>query len=446
MRKYFELCWTAWAGPPEEAVIVDRARSFLGDFADYLEENGVRLDSAALASPWHVGKVERHDGVWKSMFKRVVQDKQLAGKDAVRTAMTECNRAKNTMARRSGFSPYLWVLGRDIRLPASLCDDAEVERIGEMVAAATPASRFARRVEIRTACRLAFIKADTEDRLRRAEIRQIRPTRGPFVVGQWVLFCDQQNPAHRRPEDPHNWRGLARVIGHEGKHGVWLAFRGLTVLASPEHLAAASDREVGAWRAVTQEEEITHDTPVRGGSGFIDLRGRPTPEAPGAQAEEVEEDDEIPVQTDLGEEPWHTPPGSPPNEAAEQPVPATPIAEEMAWEPEVHDYHGEAASGPAPIDENLEGAERRDRAERESKRRRLLDDVPTSFRPPTGASSSSAAAEPEMASYARQAFERDKSYYTAEQVDQDGLRSAPSSITLSPRWERPKQRQKEKER
>ena len=146
----------------------------------------------------------------------------------MRTAVMECNRAKNTLARRSGFSPYLWVLGRDVRLPASLCDDAEVERVGEQVAAATPSSRFAQRVEIRTACRLAFIKADTEDRLRRAELRQIRPTRGPFVVGQWVLFYDKVGTKNR-PEDPQNWRGLARIIGKEGRHGVWLAFRGLTV-------------------------------------------------------------------------------------------------------------------------------------------------------------------------------------------------------------------------
>ena len=200
----------------------------------------MRLDSAALASPWHVSKVERHDGVWKSMFKRIVQDKQLAGKDAVRTAVTE-SRARNTMARRSGFSPYLGMLGHDIRASASLCDDAEVERIGEMMAVAAPA--FAQRDEIRAACRLAFIKADTEDRLRRAELRQIRPTRGPFAIGQWVLFYDQKNPAHQRPEEPHDWQGLARVIGHEGKPGVWLAFRGLTVLASPEHLAPASTRK-----------------------------------------------------------------------------------------------------------------------------------------------------------------------------------------------------------
>ena len=76
--------------------------------------------------------------------------------------------SKNTMARRSGFSAYV---GRDIRLPASLGDDAEVERvaeiIAEIIAAATPASRSAQRVEIRTTCRLAFIEADTEERLRR---------------------------------------------------------------------------------------------------------------------------------------------------------------------------------------------------------------------------------------------------------------------------------------
>ena len=46
---------------------------------------------------------------------------------------------------------------------------------------------------------------------------------------------------------------------------------------SSEHLAAAEDREIRAWRSVAQDEEITHDTPVRGGTSFIDLRRRPTP-------------------------------------------------------------------------------------------------------------------------------------------------------------------------
>ena len=41
----------------------------------------------------------------------------------------------------------------------------------------------------------------------------------------------------------------------------------------PEQLTAATGGEIGAWHAVTQEEEITHDPLVRGGSGFIDSRG-----------------------------------------------------------------------------------------------------------------------------------------------------------------------------
>ena len=51
-----------------------------------------------------------------------------------------------------------------------------------MAAAAMPASRFAHRVEMRTTCRLAFIKADREHRLRPAELRQIRVTRGSVGV------------------------------------------------------------------------------------------------------------------------------------------------------------------------------------------------------------------------------------------------------------------------
>ncbi|CAK0861813.1 unnamed protein product [Prorocentrum cordatum] len=427
VRKFYELCWVSWAGQPEEAIMVDRARSFLGEFADYLEQEGVRLDSAALASPWHIGKMERHDGIWNSMLTRVVHDKQVAGLEEMRTAVTECNRAKNTLARRAGFSPYLWVLGRDVRLPASLADDAEVERVGEQVAAATPGSHFARKVEIRTQCRMAFIQTDTEDRLRRAELRQIRPTRGPFVVGQWVLFYDQAQPAKHRPEHPDNWRGLARVIGHEGRHGVWLAFRGLTVLASPEHLAAATGHEIHAC----------------GGSGFVDLRGRPKPPAAAGQ-EPAELGDEsgmdVGPQAEVPEEPQPAPappepeaPPAPPESEAPRAAPAAPEppaapapavgAEDVpvppdldfdamefdaamqeimrddgddGWHPDSHGVHTEPEPGtsrhrrPGSL---LEEEETEERREREAKRRRLLDDVPVSIRQGTARSSPSAPAD-----------------------------------------------------
>eukprot|EP00975_Prorocentrum_lima_P006316 1361534-Prorocentrum_lima.AAC.1 len=67
--------------------------------------------------------MERHNGIWNSMLTKVVYGKQIKGLEEMRTATVECNSAKNTLARRAGFSPYLWVLGRDVCLPASLCDD-----------------------------------------------------------------------------------------------------------------------------------------------------------------------------------------------------------------------------------------------------------------------------------------------------------------------------------
>ena len=105
VRKTYELCWLSWAGQPEEAVMVDRSRSFLKDFAEYLEEEGMRMDSAALASPWHIGKTERHGGVWKASMQRVTHDKQVAGLEDMRSAVVETNRSKNMLARKSGFSP-----------------------------------------------------------------------------------------------------------------------------------------------------------------------------------------------------------------------------------------------------------------------------------------------------------------------------------------------------
>eukprot|EP00975_Prorocentrum_lima_P071369 12937270-Prorocentrum_lima.AAC.1 len=62
--------------------------------------------------------MERHNGIWRSMLTKAVYDKQVKGLEEMRTATVECNRAKNTLARRAGFSPYPWVLRRDVRLPA----------------------------------------------------------------------------------------------------------------------------------------------------------------------------------------------------------------------------------------------------------------------------------------------------------------------------------------
>ena len=159
MSDAFNQGWASWAGLPERGVILDQARYFMTEFAKRLEEQGCEVSVAAKASPWHIAAVETYGGTWKTIWRKLVWSQQISGRSVVLQAVAETNKARNSLARRSGFSPEQWVLGRSIRLPADLLDDAEVARIGAQAAALTPTTRFHRQVQLRTAAREACIKA-----------------------------------------------------------------------------------------------------------------------------------------------------------------------------------------------------------------------------------------------------------------------------------------------
>eukprot|EP00435_Cladocopium_sp_Y103_P040884 s349_g11.t1 len=269
----FGMGWTNWAGFPERGVVADRAKPFLSALAADVADHGCTFNTAAKASPWQIGQIERHGGLWKETFRRVCWAQQVHGRQEVVLTTAAVNQAKNALIRKGGFSPAQWVLGRDVRIPAALCDDQEVMRVGAQALAATPNSTFYRKTELRMAAREAFTKSFTSDALRRAELRQIRPSRGPFLPGMYVFYYD----ASERDPSPNCWRGIARVIGKEGSSTVWISHRGLLLAVSPEHLSRAYDPEVEHWSVVSKETELMDSTPGAGGTGFIDLRGSPTP-------------------------------------------------------------------------------------------------------------------------------------------------------------------------
>ena len=239
-------------------------------FSEALSAEGVYFQSAAKASPWQIGQVERHGDIWKSMLKRVVWSEQVSGRESMVHATSAINQAKNSLIRRSGFSPAQWVLGRQTRLPADLTDESEVTRLGALSLSLTPTSRFYQKSKLRFAAREAFVKVSCSDALK---LRKVKPSRGPFPVGAYVFYYDASDTA----PGPECWRGVARVVGHEGSHTVWLSHRGLLIAVSPEHLAFAMDEEVQHWLNVGTETELMDAQPGAGGTGFIDLRALPKP-------------------------------------------------------------------------------------------------------------------------------------------------------------------------
>ena len=283
----FTSGWLQWAGFPERGVMTDRAKPFLRDLAREVADHGCFFETAAKASPWQIGAVERHGGIWKSMFKKVAYAEQINTREGVLLTAAACNQAKNSLSRKHGFAPTQLVLGKDIRLPADLVDEQEVHRIGAQALADNPETRFFKKHQLRMKAREAFVQSANSEAIRRAELRQVRPWRGPFHPGMYVFYWDH---ASAKIPGPSCWRGVARVIGKEGSHTVWISHRGLLLAVSPEHLARAFDEEVRQWSTVGQESELIDANPAAGGTGFIDLRGTPKPPEDWPQ-EEGEEDE-----------------------------------------------------------------------------------------------------------------------------------------------------------
>ena len=85
-------------------------------------------------------------------------------------------------------------------------------RIGAQALADTPGTKFHRKAQLRFAAREAFARSSNDAALRRAELRKVRPSRGPFPIGTYVFYFD----AAAKEPGPNCWRGVARVVGKEG--------------------------------------------------------------------------------------------------------------------------------------------------------------------------------------------------------------------------------------
>ena len=106
------LCdrWMAWAGHPKQ-LVADRGLHFRGVLYRDLSGHGVQVHTASLETPEAIGRVERHGGIGKAMYKQVCAETQCQGIEQIQTVLNEVCSIKNTTARHSEFSPSQWVLG-----------------------------------------------------------------------------------------------------------------------------------------------------------------------------------------------------------------------------------------------------------------------------------------------------------------------------------------------
>ena len=260
----FSDMWLEWAGSPNQ-LYSDPAGEFVSDqWLSFLQ--GLNVTPKLSTEAWQKGRVERHGALVKEMLQRFDTEKTIQTPQELDTVLRACFQAKNSMMKYRSFSPKQIVLGTATRVPASLTSDESSSAHSLATGHDLESERFRRQLEIRNTARKAFLISDNSQAIRRALLRRSCPVRGPYQVGQMVMYWRRQPKANRR--EGGRWHGPAKIVAQESSSTIWVAHAHRVLRCSPESLRPASLRE---WQGSQQplesmidqqrknDEGITHD-------------------------------------------------------------------------------------------------------------------------------------------------------------------------------------------
>ena len=108
----------------------------------------------------------------------------LAGRDAIAEALSQCVIAKNSMSRVKGFAPVQWE--EDCLESQDLC-------LKKIPGQSDGATEFGRTARIREKARKAFIRTDMSSRVSRAILTNPAPIQKEYGVGDLVCFRTDQS-------------------------------------------------------------------------------------------------------------------------------------------------------------------------------------------------------------------------------------------------------------
>ena len=269
--KIFERIWLLWAGPPQ-TIYLDPAAEYRSDlWGDKMQSLDIHVKMTAGSAHWQLGRVEIHGSIIKRMLDKMDAEKPIRTPGEFEASLIQAFNAKNSLSRIKGYSPEQAVLGIARRLPGSLTSDAGTGSLSLAEDEGPASDRFRQSLERRSIARKAFIDADNSSSLRRALLRRSRPLRGPYEVGDLVLYWRRKGANLKRERG--RWFGPASVVAVEGNRNVWLNHSGKLIRASPEQIRPASFRE---WKQMKTPEtsgkfsQSSFSQNLKDG-GFIDL-------------------------------------------------------------------------------------------------------------------------------------------------------------------------------
>ena len=283
--------WINVYGPPK-AITHDQGGEFELAFTQLLEDMAIPSTVTAAHAGWQLAAGERHGGLLGNLVQSIVDEHGCEGYKAMQEALAAATAAKNSTLTKDGYSPNQRVFGVELKWP-SLTDEDCAPSFAEGLSIDSEVSRAHR---MRTTARMALIRQDVREKMRRAVLRKPAVSEGPYMSGTRVYFWVPSNQKGVRYKAGGLWRGPATVITKEQGKRYFVSWRGRLLLLAEENLRLATKEELALTEEVKDEMVDLGDVlrdPSRSNI-YQDLRGKPPP--PRKRAPRRKRDPEAPPE------------------------------------------------------------------------------------------------------------------------------------------------------
>ena len=275
VARKFHRHWCSLYGSPT-TIYMDQGGEFDGEFVGWLEAHGIHSRCTGARAGWQHGFAERHGGLLGHAWHALVWQYQAKGRAEMKDTMVAAVQGKNQTITRGGFTPYQMVYGRaplfpdlleedgtgNLALRESLTQEGEVQRCAEM----------------RAAARVALLRQDCQDKLKRALRRWPRGQVKEFTPGEMVFFYAPKPTASRFKRDGGAWRGPAIILMKESHERYYVSWRGRCLLVAAANLRTCTSLEGGDFRGRIQElDSLEKQWDKDQQREFEDLTKVPTP-------------------------------------------------------------------------------------------------------------------------------------------------------------------------
>ena len=305
--KGLERGWIKHFSTPK-CLRIDEAKGMAAQhLREWCSEHNIVLEIAPAEAHNWIGAIERKHQVIRRTLELYMDDKGARTKKTLLEAAIYCPGQINNLSYTNGYTPAQWVLGRSAADAHSLTADMFNPGLVSM----TDQSDFQNVQAKRLTAQTAFLKADTDLRLRRAMMQNFRENKNQISVGQQCYYWRLQGTGILQK---NKWRGPCRCVAEErddkGNQLVLWLCHGTSLLRCAPHQvrprvedhgtvvpvdvqAALKDLQELRARSTTQFRDV-----IEAEAGVEDLleeEGLDAPQ-PDSQQVEVEGDDYSPTE------------------------------------------------------------------------------------------------------------------------------------------------------